>query len=91
MVKFGHWRHAHAQLCSYLLFIYEAHFTRNGMNNALQTNLWAVENPHTTVKSKFKHRLSINVWCGIIGNQLIWPYAFSGCLTMSIYLLFSQN
>jgi hypothetical protein len=60
MVKFVHWFHAHAQLCSYLSFTDETHFSCDEMIYIRSTHLWAVENLRMTVKS-------------IIGNQLIGP------------------
>jgi hypothetical protein len=51
-----------------------AYFTRNGVNNTRISQLWDPDNPHATVESSYQHLFAINVWCGVIGDQLIGPY-----------------
>jgi len=43
------------------------------------------------VESNYQHRFSINVWCGVIGDQLIGPYIFQQRLTGDIYANFLQS
>ena len=51
----------------------ECCFTRNGISNYHNSHVWAYENPHAIHQSNFQQRFQINVWAGIIGNNLIGP------------------
>ena len=66
-------------------WIVAAHFTCHGVNNTRNSHLWDHDNPHGTVESNYQHRFSVNVWCGVIGNQLSGPYIFPQHLTGDIY------
>ena len=68
-----------------ILFTDEAHFTRDGVNNTINSHLWDLDNPHGTVESNYQHRFSVNVWCGVIGDQLTGPYILPQRLTGDIY------
>jgi hypothetical protein len=74
-----------------ILFTNEAHFTRDGVNNTRNSNVWDRDNPHGTVDSNYQHRFSLNVWCGVTGDQLIGPYLFPQLLTGDIYANFLQD
>jgi hypothetical protein len=52
------------------------HFTHYGVNTTRNSHLWDRDNPHGTVESSYQHRFSVNVWCGVIDDQLIGPYIF---------------
>ena len=54
-----------------ILFTDEAHFTRDIVNKTRNSQLWDRDNPHGTDESNYQHHFSINVWCGVIGDQLI--------------------
>lgn len=56
-----------------ILFTDEAEFTRDGINNFHNRHLWDLENPHGTIEARNQVRFSLNVWGGIVGNQLIGP------------------
>jgi hypothetical protein len=43
------------------------------------------DNLHGTVESNYQHRFSVNVWCGVIGDQLTGQYIFPQRLTGDIY------
>ncbi|RLU16752.1 hypothetical protein DMN91_010820 [Ooceraea biroi] len=49
---------------------------------------WAPENPHWMREIDHQRRWSINVWCGILGNQVIGPYFIEGQLTGQKYATF---
>jgi hypothetical protein len=49
------------------------------------------ENPHGTLKSNYQHRFSVNVWFGVIGDQLTGPYIFPQRLTVGIYANILQD
>jgi hypothetical protein len=68
-----------------ILFTDETHFNHDGVKNMRNFHLWDRDNSHATVESKYQHRFSVNVWCGVIGGQLIGPYIFLQRLTGDIY------
>ena len=74
-----------------ILFTDEAHITHDGVNNTRNSHLWDRDKPHGTVESKYQHRFSVNVWCGVTGDQLLRPYIFPQRLTGDIYANFLQN
>jgi hypothetical protein len=74
-----------------ILFTDEAGFTRDGIVNFHNTHVWVDDNPHTTVASRRQHRFSINVWEGIIGDELPGPVVLANRLTGAIYHGFMVN
>lgn len=50
----------------------------NGILNRHNAHYWTDENPHWMRESKFQTFSGINVWCGIIGDQLIGPHFYNG-------------
>jgi hypothetical protein len=67
-----------------------AHFTHDIVNNTRSCHLWDRDNPHGTVERNDQHSFSVNMWCGVIGDQLIGPYIFLKRLTGDIYPNFLQ-
>jgi hypothetical protein len=49
------------------------------------------DSPHGTVESSYQHSFSVNVGCGVFGDQLIGLYIFSQRLTGDIHANFFQN
>jgi hypothetical protein len=43
------------------------------------------DNTHGNVESNYQHRFCVDVWSGVIGDQLIGPYIFAQRLTGDIY------
>lgn len=41
---------------------------------------WSYENPHVMVESSFQYRFNVNVWFGIIDEDIIGPFIFEGHL-----------
>jgi hypothetical protein len=74
-----------------ILFTDEAYLTCDGVNKTRNSHLWDRDNPRGTVKSIYQHLFAINVWCGVIGDQLISPYIFPQLLTCDIYTNFLQD
>ena len=68
-----------------------AHFTHDAVNNTKNSHLWDRDNPHGTVESNYQHLRALNVWCGVIGVQLIGPYNFPQRLTGDIYANYLQR
>jgi len=74
-----------------ILFTDDVHFTRDGVNNTRNSNLWDRDNSHGTVETNCQHRFSVNVCCGVIGDQMTGPYIFPQCLTGDIYATVLQD
>jgi len=79
------------QLISFILFTDEVSFTRDGINNTHNSHRWSDKNPHAIVERNSQHRFSVNVWCGVLDNQLIGPGVLPNRLTGSTYADFLQN
>jgi len=90
-LEFCHWLHTNRQLLPLILFIDEATFTHNGINNTRNSRRWSHENPHGTVETNFQRRFSINVWCGMIDDMLTGPVILDDRMTGQNYLDFLQN
>lgn len=90
-LNFCTWLTNNSKLCKSILFTDEATFTRDGSHNSHNTHWWSEKNPKKTTERNFQHRFSVNVWCGMIDNQLIGPHTFEGKLTGDMYLHFLQN
>jgi hypothetical protein len=73
-----------------ILFTNEAYFTHDGVNNTRNSHLWDHDNPHGTVDNNYQHSFSVNMWCGVIGDQLIGPKNFPAFLTGDIYTTILQ-
>lgn len=84
-VHFCKWLNGNRQLYRVIMFSDEATFTRDGINNMHNMHIWADENPHATVESHFQHRFSVNVWCGVVCDQLLGPFIFPGNLNGQMY------
>lgn len=72
-----------------ILFTDEAIFSREGIFNPRNCHQWAKENPHGTHVRGYQTKFSINVWVGILGNNLIGPYILPNRLSSPIYLFSS--
>lgn len=90
-IEFCQWINEHQQLSKYILYTDEATFTRHGTSNVHNEHFWAQENPHETLECNFQERFSVNVWCGIIDDQLIGPHIFESSLTGEMYLNFLRD
>ena len=73
-----------------ILWADAASFTTSGIFNRRNTNYWAVSNSRTK-RTSFSICCSLNVWCGMLGNQIIGPLFYRGSLTGQRYLQFFQN
>jgi len=74
-----------------IIFTDEACFTRDGVFNFRNSHVWSDENPHAVVSSRHQRRFSINIWCGIIGNQLLGPCELPNRLNGNVYANFLQE
>ncbi|KAJ4437933.1 hypothetical protein ANN_13872 [Periplaneta americana] len=74
-----------------VLFTDEAQFTRDGITNFHNQNVWAYENPRATVSSHHQVRFSLNIWAGIISDRLVGPHVLVNRLTGQAYTNFLEN
>jgi hypothetical protein len=74
-----------------VLFTDEAHFTRDGVFNTHNSHNWAANNPHVTHRHSHQYRFSVNVWAGIVSNNLIGPYLMPSPLTGPVYRTFLED
>ena len=84
------WLNSNPHMIRNILFTDEVHFTRDGVNNTGNSHLWDRDYPNGTVESNFQHLFAVNVWCVVIGDQLIGPYIFLQHLTGDIYSNFCK-
>ncbi|ENN77049.1 hypothetical protein YQE_06385, partial [Dendroctonus ponderosae] len=54
-----------------ILWTYEATFNSNGGVNLHNRHYWSRTNPQWMQEVEHQGRFSVNVWCGIIGGQII--------------------
>ena len=73
-----------------VFFTDEATFTRKGTVSSHNNHVWYTENSHGTRIRAAEVRFSVNVWAGIVGNHLIWPYLLPERLTGWNYLISLQ-
>ena len=78
-------------LLSRMLVTDESCFTRNGINNYRNTHSRDDENTHTTVTTHYQHTFSLNVWCGLLGHNLVGPFFLPPRLSGVFYLQFLQD
>jgi len=90
-LEFCKWLNGSCQLHSYILFTYEAQFSRDGVNNTCNSHVWEDENPCATVESNFQVHFSVNVWCAVLDDQLIGPFILEGHLMEEACLRFLQE
>ena len=56
------------------MFTDEATFTRKETLNKHNTQIWTLSNLHATRLRAAQRSFSLNVWAGILGDNLIGPY-----------------
>lgn len=69
----------------------ETRFTNCGLFNRHNEHMWMQANPHQVRQRRPQIKFGFNVWCGILGNQIIGPYIFNEPLNGERYLYFLQN
>lgn len=69
-----------------MCFTDECTFFLNQHPNTQNTRYWATENPHVYVDTHTQYRQKINVWAGILGNNIIGPFFVNETLTGERYL-----
>lgn len=66
----------------------ESNFSNSGMFNRKNMHYWSRENPLLTYPTHPQTRFSLNVWCGLIGSEVIGPLFYHGSLTGIRYINF---
>jgi hypothetical protein len=78
-------------LVTRLLATEEAGFMRDGIFYFHNSHLWAENNPHARHFANHQCHFSINVWAGIIRDDLLGPLRIQGRLTGASYLHLLQD
>jgi hypothetical protein len=60
-LEFCRWINSNLPMFRNILFIGEAHFTQDGVNNTRNSHLQDSNNAHGTLKSNYQHRFSVKV------------------------------
>lgn len=93
--RFAHWflnkYQEDNEFPKYVLFTDESTFTRSGIVNTHNFHMWQNENPHIVRQSNYQHRFSVNVWAGIISNNLVGPYVLPERVTGESYYVFLRE
>lgn len=55
------------------------------------TRWWSTTNPHIIAKTHFQETWSVNIWAGIIGNEIVEPRLFPNTLNGADYLNFLRE
>ena len=94
-LQFSQWilckQEEHELFADRILFTDEAFFCREGVFNIHNSHHWQVNNPHVIYPHSHQHRFSVNVWAGIVGDNLIGPYLMPSPLTGAVYREFLQE
>ena len=67
-LKLCRWINSDPHMIRNIFSMDPAHFTRDGVNNTRNSNLWDSDNPRGTVESSYQHVFAVNVWCVVIGE-----------------------
>lgn len=74
------------EFCRKIFWMDEARFTHTGITNFRNLHEWAEDNPRLVRASNFQDQFVINVWAGLIGDQLIGPVVLPATLTSRDFL-----
>lgn len=74
-----------------VLYTDEVSFTRKGIFNFHNENVWANINPRVIRETSFPYRYSINVWAGIVDDRFIVPHLLSNHFWGISYLRFLRR
>lgn len=81
-----------SQFCQIVLFTDESNFSNTNIQNSRNTRIWAYSNPHTIIFETFyQARFLINVWAGIVGDNIIDSFYLPNSLTGAHYFNFLRS
>lgn len=82
--RFSRWILKNQEKIPLILWTDESLFTREGMFNVHHSHWYAEENPYVYRQGKMQRRFKLNVWAGLVGDQVIGPYLLQETLNVSI-------
>jgi hypothetical protein len=65
--------------------------TQDSIFNQHNNHIWATENPFAVHPRAHQHRFGINLWAGVIDNNLVGPFTLSARVNTENFLQFLQN
>lgn len=80
-----------ANFLSKVLWTDECKFTNSGMFNRHNAHYWSSENPRQYRETRPQVRFGINIWIGMLGENLIGPYIYEENLTAERYERFLRT
>lgn len=80
-----------SQFYSKIIWTDESNFSSRGFFNRKNTHYWAQEKQSVFVEANAQVRFSINVWCGLLGSQIIGPHFYQGTLSGPDYFRFIET
>lgn len=73
-----------------ILWSDEANFSNRGMCNKRNHHYWSMDNPLLVRQTNPQRRFSVNVWCGLIGSEIVGPLFYNDSLTGARYQEFLE-
>ena len=86
-----HQRQVNQQMPALILCTDEKGFSREGTFNIHNNHFYSEFNPRATFVRGYQNKFFINVWAGILGDNLIGPYMLPARLNGANYLAFLQQ
>lgn len=74
-----------------ILFTDESSFYLHGLHNSAATRYWSTTNKHHSLRLRTQYPQKLNVWAGILGDNIIGPFFIDGTLTAAKYLALLQD
>lgn len=74
-----------------ILWTDECHFSREGVVNFHNTHIWSSQNPKKVRRKSYQTRFSVNLWAGVLGNELVGPFRIPPRLNSANYLEFLRT
>jgi hypothetical protein len=74
-----------------ILWTDESYFSQDGIFNQHNNHIWATENPFAVHPRAHQHRFGINLWAGVIDNNLVGPFTLRARVNAENFLQFLQN
>ena len=73
------------EFVKHLMMSDECSFSSDGHVNRHNMHYWSSENPHWMREVQNQGRWTINVWCGVLGDQVIGPFFFDDGKSQSLF------
>jgi transposase len=74
-----------------ILWTDESYFSQDGIFNQHNNHIWATENHFAVHPRAHQHRFGINLWAGVIANNLVGPFTLPARVNAENFLQFLQN